>query len=289
MAITASQVKELRERTNVAMMECKKALTETNGDMEAAIKILRERSGLKAAKKADREAKEGLVSAQLSADGKSGVLVEINCETDFVAKNDNFGAFVTEIAETVAATDAQDLESALNVPMGEDTVGGAVKAKVIELGENLQFSRFERFDVAGAGAIASYIHMGGKVGVLLEVSCEKEETPSQEAFKDLVKDITLHIAAAAPAGLNRSDIPAELVEAEKEVFRKQMENSGKPAEILEKIIEGKLGKFYSEQCLVDQGFVKDPDISISALLEQKGKELGDTLTINRFTRFAVGS
>ena len=288
MAITASQVKELRERTNVAMMECKKALTETDGDMEAAIKILRERSNLKAVKKADRAAKEGLVSAQLSADGKSGTLLELNCETDFVAKNDTFMLFLNSIAEALASSDAKNLDEAQSVTLGDTTVADAVKGKVIELGENLQFSRFERFDVSGAGAIASYIHMGGKVGVLLEVGCEKEDTPSQEAFKDLVKDITLHIAAAAPAGLNRSDIPAELVDAEKDVFRKQMENSGKPAEIIDKIVEGKLGKFYSEQCLVDQGFVKDPDTSISALVEAKGKELGDTLTINRFTRFAVG-
>ena len=288
MAITASQVKELRERTNVAMMECKKALTETDGDMDAAIKILRERSNLKAVKKADRAAKEGLVSAQLSADGKSGILLELNCETDFVAKNDTFMLFLNSIAEALASSDAKNLEEAQSVKMGDTSVADAVKGKVIELGENLQFSRFERFDVSDAGAIASYIHMGGKVGVLLEVGCEKEDTPSQEAFKDLVKDITLHIAAAAPAGLNRSDIPAELVDAEKEVFRKQMENSGKPAEIIDKIVEGKLGKFYSEQCLVDQGFVKDPDTSISALVEAKGKDLGDTLTINRFTRFAVG-
>lgn len=289
MAITASQVKELRERTNVAMMECKKALTETDGDMEAAIKILRERSNLKAVKKAERAAKEGLVSAQLSTDGKSGVLIELNCETDFVAKNETFVNFLAEIATAVASSDAKDLEGAQNVALGDMTVADAVKAKVIELGENLQFSRFDRFDVSGAGAIASYIHMGGKVGVLLEVGCEKEDTPSQETFKDLVKDITLHIAAAAPSGLNRADIPAELVEAEKDVFRKQMENSGKPADIIDKIVEGKLGKFYSEQCLVDQGFIKDPDSTISALVEAKGKELGDTLSVNRFTRFAVGS
>ena len=288
MAITAAQVKELRERTNVAMMECKKALTETDDDMEAAIKILRERSNLKAVKKADRAAKEGLVAAQLSECGKSGVLLELNCETDFVAKNETFVNFLGEIAGAVASSDATDLASAQGVTLGDLTVDGAVKAKVIELGENLQFSRFERFDVEGAGAIASYIHMGGKVGVLLEVSCEKAETPDSDSFKDLVKDITLHIAAAAPSGLNREDIPEELVEAEKNVFRKQMENSGKPADIIDKIVEGKLGKFYSEQCLVDQGFVKDPDTTISGLVEAKGKELGDTLTIKRFTRFAVG-
>lgn len=288
MAITASQVKELRDRTNAGMMECKGALKETDGDIEAAIKFLRERGSIKAAKKADREAKEGLITAQLSADGKSGILLELNCETDFVAKNDNFGSYLSDVATAVAASDAKDLDGALAVSLGDLTVADATKAKVIELGENLQFSRFDRFDVSGAGAIASYIHMGGKVGVLLEVGCEKEETPSQEGFKDLVKDITLHIAAAAPAGLNRGDIPDDLVQAEKNLFLKQMEGSGKPPEILEKIIEGKLGKFYSEKCLLDQGFVKDPDVSISGLLEAKGKELGDTLTINRFTRFAVG-
>ncbi len=288
MAITAAQVKELRDKTNAGMMECKGALKETDGDIDAAIKYLRERGSIKAAKKADREAKEGLVTAQLSADGKSGILLELNCETDFVAKNDNFGAFLSEVATAVAASDAKDLEAALTVSLGELSVADAVKAKVIELGENLQFSRFERFDVSGSGAIASYIHMGGKVGVLLEVGCEKDDTPSQDSFKDLVKDITLHIAAAAPAGLNREDIPADLVQAEKDLFLKQMEGSGKPPEILEKIVEGKLGKFYSEQCLVDQGFVKDPDTTISGLVETKGKELGDTLTINRFTRFAVG-
>ncbi|MEM9080693.1 MAG: translation elongation factor Ts [Verrucomicrobiota bacterium] len=288
MAITASLVKELRDKTNAGMMECKNALKETDGDIDAAIKFLRERGAIKAAKKADREAKEGLIAAQLSSDGKSGVLVEINCETDFVAKNDNFGAFVTELTATVASSDAADLDAALAVSHGDSTIDEFVKAKVIELGENLQFSRFQRFTVEGSGAIASYIHLGGKVGVLLEVGTEKDDTTSADGFQDLVKDLTLHIAAASPAGLNRDDIPAELVEAEKDLFRKQMENSGKPPEILEKIIDGKLGKFYSEQCLVDQGFVKDPDTSISGLLEAKGKELGDTLTIRRFVRFAVG-
>ena len=288
MAITASQVKELRDKTNAGMMECKGALKETDGDIDAAIKYLRERGSIKAAKKADREAKEGLVTAQLSADGKSGVLLELNCETDFVARNDNFGSFLNDLATAAAASDATDLASFLTSPFEGVTVDEATKGKVIELGENLQISRLERFDVAGEGAIASYLHMGGKVGVLLEVSCEKGDTPAQETFKELVKDITLHIAAAAPAGLNREDIPADLVQAEKDLFLKQMADSGKPANILEKIVEGKLNKFYSEQCLVDQGFVKDPDTTISALLAAKGKELGETLAIKRFARFAVG-
>ncbi|MBL6923510.1 MAG: elongation factor Ts [Akkermansiaceae bacterium] len=286
--ITASLVKELREQTGAGMMECKNALKETEGDIAAAIKYLRERGDLKAAKKADRAAKEGVVAAQISEDGKSGILVEVNCETDFVARNENFQAFVDEVASTVAASDAQDLEAALALPKGDQTLEGYIKTKVLELGENLQFRRFERLNVSGEGAVASYIHLGGKVGVLIAVNAEKAESASNDAFRDLVKDLTLHIAASAPAGLGREDIPADLVEAEKDIFRKQMEGQNKPADILEKIISGKLGKFYSEHCLLEQGFVKDPDTTVQGLLEAQGKEVGDTLAIDRFVRFQLG-
>ncbi len=286
--ITASLVKELREQTGAGMMECKNALKETEGDIPAAIKYLRERGDLKAAKKADRAAKEGVVAAQISEDGKSGILVEVNCETDFVARNENFQAFVDEVASTVAASDAQDLEAALALPKGDQTLEGYIKTKVLELGENLQFRRFERLNVSGEGAVASYIHLGGKVGVLIAVNAEKAESASNDAFRDLVKDLTLHIAASAPAGLGREDIPADLVDAEKDIFRKQMEGQNKPADILEKIISGKLGKFYSEHCLLEQGFVKDPDTTIQGLLEAQGKEVGDTLAIDRFVRFQLG-
>lgn len=286
--ITASLVKELREQTGVAMMECKKALTETDGDMDAAIKILRERSGAKAEKKASREANEGVVTAKIDESGKSGILVEVNCETDFVAKNENFQAFVAEIADTVLASGASDLEAALASPKDDGSLEEFVKGKVLEMGENLKLRRFERLTLDGEGAVASYIHLGGKVGVLIEVSAGKAETASSESFKDLVKDLTLHIAATSPAGLRREDIPADLVESEKDIFRKQMEGQGKPADILEKIIEGKLGKFYSERCLLEQGFVKDPDTTIKALLETMSKELGDTISVNRFIRFGLG-
>ncbi|HCQ79252.1 MAG TPA: translation elongation factor Ts [Verrucomicrobiales bacterium] len=286
--ITASLVKELREKTGVAMMECKNALKETEGDIDAAIKILRERGEAKAEKKASRDANEGIIVAALAESGKSGVLVEINCETDFVAKNENFQAFVGEVAATVLASEVTDLEAAKALPKGDETLEGFIKTKVLEMGENLQFRRFERLTLNGEGAVASYIHLGGKVGVLIEVSAEKAETASSDAFKDLVKDLTLHIAATSPAGLKREDIPAELVESEKDIFRKQMEGAGKPAEILEKIIEGKLGKFYSERCLLEQGFVKEPDTSIKSLLEANGKDLGDTITVNSFLRFGLG-
>jgi elongation factor Ts len=286
--ITASLVKELREKTGVAMMECKNALKETEGDIDAAIKILRERGEAKAEKKASRDANEGIIVAALAESGKSGVLVEINCETDFVAKNENFQAFVGEVAATVLASDVTDLEAAKALPKGDETLEGFIKTKVLEMGENLQFRRFERLTLNGEGAVASYIHLGGKVGVLIEVSAEKAETASSDAFKDLVKDLTLHIAATSPAGLKREDIPAELVESEKDIFRKQMEGAGKPADILEKIIEGKLGKFYSERCLLEQGFVKEPDTSIKSLLEANGKDLGDTITVKSFLRFGLG-
>ncbi len=270
------------------MMECKNALKETEGDIEAAIKILRERSGAKADKKASREANEGIVAAKISESGKSGILVEVNCETDFVAKNDNFQAFVGEIADSLLAGDASDLESALSSSKGDDTLENFVKGKVLEMGENIKLRRFERLTLEGEGAVASYIHLGGKVGVLIEVGSEKAETASSDSFKNLVKDLTLHIAATSPAGLKREDISADLIESEKEIFRKQMEGQGKPAEILEKIIEGKLGKFYSERCLLEQGFVKDPDTTVKALLETNGKELSDTITVNNFLRFGLG-
>lgn len=288
MSITASQVKELRDRTNAGMMECKRALQETDGDIEGAIKKLREAGAIKAAKKADRAAKEGVVTSHIDSDSKHGILAEVNCETDFVAKNENFQGFVGELVETVAASGATDLEAANAVSHGEDTIEGFVKAKVIELGENLQFRRLTRYDMEGSGLVASYIHLGGKVGVLVEVGCENDGTSANDEFRTLVKDLTLHIAALSPAGITRDDIPSDLIESEKDLFRKQMADSGKPPEILEKIIEGKLGKFYSERCLLEQAFVKDPDITVGKLLEAKGGDIGDTLSVRRFVRYALG-
>lgn len=286
--ITASLVKELRDKTNAGMMDCKKALTENNGDLEAAVKWLREKGIAKAAGKADREASEGIIAARVSADGKSGVLVEVNCETDFVSRNENFVAFVDKIADTVAASSATTLEEALQVTVDGVTIDEFVKSKVIEVGENLQFRKFTRFDLGDNGAIAQYIHMGGKVGVLLEVSAKNGETATKDAFRELVKDLTLHIAAAAPRGLSREDIPAEVVASEKEIYLARLADSGKPANILEKIVEGQIGKFFAESCFLEQGFVKDPDTTITKLIEAKGKELGDTVTVTRFVRFGLG-
>ena len=288
MSITASQVKELRDRTNAGMMECKKALQETDGDIEAAIKKLREAGAIKAAKKADRAAKEGVVASHIDSDSKHGILAEINCETDFVAKNDNFQSFASELVDAVAASGATELDAANAIPHGDGSIEDFVKAKVIELGENLQFRRLTRYDIEGSGVVASYIHLGGKVGVLVEVGCENDSTTSNDDFRSLVKDLTLHIAALSPAGINREDIPADLIETEKEIARKELEARGVPADKIDGAAQGKLGKFYAERCLLEQAFVKDPDTSVGKLLESKGKELGDSITIRRFVRYAHG-
>jgi elongation factor Ts len=286
--ITASLVNELRKKTNVGMMECKKALTETNGDIDAAVTYLRERGMMKAAAKADHEASEGIIAARLSGDGKTGILIEVNCETDFVSRNDNYVAFVGQIADTLAGSSAKNLEEALAVKIGDISVEDFVKAKTLELGENMRLRKFERFDLQEGGAIAQYIHMGGKVGVLLEVSAANGDTATKEEFRDLVKDITLHIAAAAPKGLSRDEITADIIEAEKNVYRAQLAAEGKPEAMIEKIVEGKIGKFFSEAVLLEQAFVKDPETTIKKLVEAKGKEVGDTLVVKLFVRFGLG-
>ena len=286
--ITATLVKDLRERTNAGMMDCKKALEETQGDLDAAIKLLREKGIAKAGSRAGRVAKEGIITARLDATGKSGILLEVNSETDFVSKNDNFQGFVRKLADTLAASRAADYAAALAITLDGLTVEDAVKAKVAEIGENLQFRKFVRFDALGEGIIASYIHLGGKVGVLIEVGCGTAATTAADAFRELVKDLTLHIAASAPKGLSRDDIPADVIEAEKDIFRVQLLNDGKPEAMVDKILPGKMTKWFSESCLLEQGFVKDPDTSVDKLLEAKAKELGDTLTIRRFVRFGLG-
>jgi elongation factor Ts len=286
--ITAAIVKELRDKTNAGMMDCKRVLTETNGDLEASIKLLRERGIAKAGAKADRAANEGVITARVNDNATSGIVLEINCETDFVSKNENFQAFVARIADTLAASSAADHAAALAVHMGEYTVDDSVKAKVVEVGENLQFRKYVRFDAAPGGVVASYIHLGGKVGVLIEMGTTHPATAGTETFRELIKDLTLHIAASAPKGLSRDDIPAALVDAEREIFRARLADSGKPENIIENILKGQIGKFFAESCFLEQGFVKDPDITVAKLLEAKGKELGDTLTVTRFVRFGLG-
>ncbi|NWK55122.1 elongation factor Ts [Verrucomicrobiaceae bacterium N1E253] len=288
MAITASVVQKLRKMTNAGMMACKEALKESDGDLDAAAKILREKGMTKAVKRAGRETSEGLVAAQVNG-GTEGVIVEVNCETDFVAKNDNFQAFVADITNTIANSDVTDAEAAAAVAHGDGTVQDAMGAKFAELGEVIKIKRLNRYSLAANGTIASYIHMGGKVGVILELTCGKAETAATETFQELARDLCLHTAASNPAGLNRDDIDASTIEEEKEISRKQLLDEGKPEQIIEKILVGKINKFYSEVCLVDQAFVKDDKVSITELLTAKGKELDDSLSIARYERYTIGA
>lgn len=272
--IDAQLVKTLREKTGAGLMECKRALGETGGDLENAIDFLRKKGAASAAKKADREAKEGIIAQAILPGAKVGVLVEVNCETDFVAKNDQFKAFCDEIAKKIASQPGVDLES--------DRV-----AAVQKIGENVQIRRSERVEVTGGGAVAAYIHTGGKVGVLVEVGATKDETAQSEDFKQLVRDITLQIAAANPISVDRTSVPAATIERERAIYKEQVP-AGKPANIIEKIIDGKMDKFYSGVCLVDQAFIKNPDQTITQLVAEKSKALGDTLVIRRFLRYSVG-
>ena len=272
--IDAQLVKTLREKTSAGLMECKRALGETNGDLEAAVDLLRKKGAATAAKKADREAKDGTIAQAILPGAKVGVLVEVNCETDFVAKNDSFKAFCEDIAKKIATAPGVDLEP--------DRV-----AAVQKIGENILIRRSERLEVSGHGLVAAYIHTGGKVGVLVEVGAEKDATAQNEDFKQLVRDITLQIAAANPICVDRSQVPPILAEREREIYRGQVP-PGKPANIVEKIVDGKMDKFFSTSCLIDQAFIKNPDLTITQLLAEKSKSLGETLSIRRFVRFMVG-
>ena len=276
MEISAALVKELRAETNVGMMECKKALVEAGGDKEKAVKILRERGLAIAGKKASRVAKEGNIAAEIFNGGKTGVMIEVNCETDFVTRNESFKDLVQQLLVIAKGITGSLAETAKDL----------VIAKISSIGENIIVRRNVRYDAQGEGIIANYIHLGGKVGVLVEIGCDKAETAANATFKEMVKDITLHIAACNPQYLTRKDVPEAMLAAEKDIYAKQV--TGKPANIIEKIVVGKLEKFYSQTCLVEQGFVKDPDQTVTELLAAKGKELGDVLAIRRFTRFQVG-
>jgi len=274
--ISAELVKQLREATNVSMMECKRALVEAGGDMAKATKLLRERGMAVAAKKAGRTAKQGLVASAITADGKVASLIEVNCETDFVARNPNFVVFVKKLAEIACTTDANLAEQ----------VREEVTAKIAEIGENIVVRRNIRYVLENTGALGCYIHLGGKVGVLVEVGAEKESTTNSDVFKELVKDLTLQVAASAPRYLTPDDIPPEEIAAEREIYAKQMQ--GKPAQVIAKIVDGKMKKYYSEVCLLEQPFVKETDRSVVALLAEKANVLGDKLTIRRFVRYQVG-
>jgi elongation factor Ts len=272
---TAGDVGKLRETTGAGLMDCKKALTETKGNMQAAIDLLRVKGKASADKKASRETKEGVIAQFIQSGAKVGVLLEINCETDFVARNDTFRAFSEEVSRKLAGgSQLTDLEP--------DRV-----AAVAKIGENIQLPRFIRYEVTGNGMIAAYIHTGAKVGVLVEVGAGKESTVAHEDFKQLVRDITLQIAAGNPTVVSREEIPAAVLAREREIATEQVK--GKPPQAIAKIVEGKLEKYYSTSCLVDQGFVKrNSEVSIKEHIGGIAKQLDDEIVIRRFARFQVG-
>ena len=271
--VTAALVKELREKTGAGMMDCKKVLTETDGDLEKATELLRERGIAKAAKKSGRVAAEGLVAAYVSEDKKIGAIVEVNAETDFVAKNAEFVEFVNAIAKIVADVNPADMEALLNSKYTgtEKTVKEVLTDKIATIGENMTIRRFERFE--SEGLVESYIHGEGKIAVLVDF---------KKGDSTLAKDICMQIAAARPEFLNREAVPADRVEKEMEILKVQAMNEGKPAEIAEKMVQGRIGKFYGEICLVDQEFVKDSSVKVGELIKSKDAE------IVRFARFEKG-
>lgn len=271
---TSADVMELRKKTGAGIADCKKALTETDGDMDKAVDFLREKGIATAAKKASRIAAEGVVAAKVA--GNTGVLVEVNCETDFVAKGDQYQAFVADVCDYVANNDVKDIDALVEAKKDE-TIAATAK-----IGEKIAIRRFAKY-VAEGGIVESYIHMGGKVGVLVEVdgcTCEKTH--------ELAHDVALQIAAAKPLYLNASEVPAEVLEHEKEILKAQALNEGKPVAIVDKMVEGRVKKYYDEFCLLNQAFVKDPSITIEKLVKKYSDEMGKTLSIKRFTRFEMG-
>ncbi len=279
--ISAAQVKELRDRTSAGMMDCKKALEENDGNLEAAIDWLRQKGLSKAAKKAGRATSEGVVAHKVAPDNSRAILVEVKCETDFVSRGDQFQNFAKATADKVFAGAPKD-EAALAALLGDD-----VNNQIATLGENMSVGRFADFPVQGEGLGGCYVHSNGKIGVLVELGCKAENAKKADVL-ELAKNIAMQVAAAAPASLDRASLDPALVEREREVFRQKTLDEGKPANIVDKIVDGRIQKYYQEVCLVEQNYIRDDKLTIKALLEQQGKALGDTLTVRRFARLQLG-
>lgn len=284
--ISASMVKELRESTGAGMMDCKKALTEAEGNIERATEILREKGLAAAAKKAGRIASEGLVKTFISEDGKKAAMVEVNCETDFVAANDEFISFVESVAKQASSSNVVTVEELVEEKFINDesiTLKEALTNLIAKLGENMSIRRFERFSVEN-GMINSYIHGNGKIGVLVQLGCANND----ESLKEVAKDVAMQVAAANPLFLNRDAVDQESLEKEREIYRVQALNEGKPEKIVEKMVDGRISKYYKENCLVEQVWVKNPDLTIEKHLKEEGNKIGAEITIDKFARFEKG-
>jgi len=285
MSFTAKDVKELREKTGAGMMDCKKALSENNGDLEAAVDFLRQKGLAAAAKKATRVAAEGLIGGVV--EGNIGGLVEINCETDFVAKNDDFKNFVTSVANHLIGSSAKDVESLKSEKLNGKTLQEVIQELTLKIGEKIDIRRFEKKTLTGEGKVGSYVH-GGKIGVLVEVATENAAAAKSADFEELVNDLCLHVAAAEPKFLDASGIDEDFKAREAKVYTAQLKEQGKPENMIENIVKGKLNKLASEICLLEQKFVKNPDLSISALIKEFEGKVGSKITVASFSRIKLG-
>ena len=282
--ITASDVKKLRDQTGAGMMDCKAALAEANGDFEEATTILRKKGLASAAKKAGRATSEGLIGYWRSPDQQTGILVEVNCESDFVARTDDFQQLVKDVLAAIERAGDGATEVWLKDPNGP--IQQRVAAAIGKLGENMAVPRFVRY--AGRGHVGQYIHMGGKIGVQVEFGGVTPAAASRDEFATLVKEIAMQIAAASPGYVSREAVPADVLEKERGIYRAQMESSGKPANVIDKIIEGKLGSFYSQVVLPDQASIRDPKMTVAQVIADANKTLGGSLAVTRFARLKVG-
>jgi elongation factor Ts len=305
--ISAQLVKQLRDMTGAGMMECKKALQKADGDLQRAVEILRESGIAGATKKASRSTKQGIISSHITPDGKLGVLVEVNCESDFVARTEDFQTLVSDIAAHIATARpkyvrAEEVTEAERANFKEHealyeqkfageqggTIGELVKSKIAKLGENINVSRFALYQVTGNGVVGSYIHTGGQIGVLLEVETGSPSIGSQEEFKTLIRDLAMQVAAASPQYVNKDKVPADVLEKERSIQRARALGEGKPEKMVDKIAEGRMSKFYEEVCLLEQPFIRENTISVADLIKTAGSKLGGTIEVTRFIRFKVG-
>jgi elongation factor Ts len=285
MVITSEMVKTLRLKTNVGMMDCKKALEEAGGDMEKAVEVLRKRGIAKAESRAGRTAKEGLIVSRLQPDSRLGVLVEVNSETDFVARTDEFRAFAEAVATYVAAENPSEA-AFIEAP------DKPIQDKLLELtsktGEKISIRRFARFALEGEGIVTSYIHAGSKLGVLVEVHSKSGAAAQAPELRALARDVAMQIAASNPISVSRQEIPSERVERERAIYREQAATEGKPEKVLDRIVAGRLEKYYQDVCLLEQPFIKDPDKTVKDLLAGLASKVGEDLSIRRFVRFMLG-
>ena len=287
--ITAKMVKELREATGAGMMECKKALAEAEGVFEKAVDVLRTHGLAKAAKKAGRATNEGRVNvAVCKNDARKGAVVEVNCETDFVALTDKFQDYCDTFTRAVVHNNPATVDELLESEYEGEKVGDALTEAIHIIGENMQISNFKRLEIDGTGALVPYIHMNGRIGVLVGFTFDNEATATDERFLAMGKDVAMQIAATNPVSLDKESVPADIREHEFEIYKAQAAESGKPENIQEKIATGRMEKFYKENCLVEQEFVKDPDITVGAYIAKCAKEIGDDIKVVSFARIELG-